>query len=719
MYRSGIELPKVAFSVINFDKIQVGSFFVGFNLDNSGKLSKMDHLGNITVIENGPFGTPNPQEIFVDANVGSDIDGDGSSIRPYQTIQHAVTFCTDPTKIYTLVLACANYTGADATIPGNVNIEGNGASIQFNLTLGSVGLVGSQIQPFYVTCGFQEFTFDLSPFSIALPTFDNCGIGKLIRTDTSVGAYLIRFSDGSCANFSIKGNVAFDNALFVGLGTVETGGVGFFKNTIIGISIDLEANSQAVLLSDVFVAPGGVLNALDPSVIINIDSTSASGFGGTIVGTTNINYLDNAESIKYTPTTPANWPTVPDTVQEGLDYLRSSGIIVSGTGTGSAQRCGNNNNASGNYSTTLGQCNTASACSSTVGGGECNLANSPYSTIGGGYLNTTASSYYSYNTISGGFCNFIQDDNSTIGGGTCNTAIGSNGTISGGYGNYVFGGASVGGGTSNCASGNLATIAGGQTNLAIGNCSTISGGKTNAANCNFSTISGGQCNLADREWSIIGGGFSNSAFNCYSTIGGGALNRACGIGSTVSGGYVNCAIAALSIVGGGCNNKSCGFLSTVSGGKGNTASALYSTVAGGCGNSAQGCNSFVGGGIKNTACLGSAVVGGASNSAQGCGSAVVGGLNNAAVACGSFIGGGCCNSVTTASCNSAILGGICNSTGEFKNSFIVGTCITSDRQCTTFVNNLSIVNVPNSDPGTFGAVWWDSANCSLRVSGCN
>lgn len=267
--------------------------------------------------------TPNPQEIYVDANVGDDTTGTGSVVAPYKTIQHALTFTTDPTKIYTLILACANYSGADSTIPGNVNIEGNGASIQFNLTLGSVGLVGSQIQPFYVTCGFQEFTFDLSPFSIALPTFDNCGIAKLIRTDTSVGAYIIRFSDGSCTDFSIKGNVAFDNTLFVGLGTVETGGVGFFKNTIIGIQIDLDAGSQAVLLSDVFVAPGGTLNALDPSAVVLIDSASASGFGGTIMGTTNINYLDNAQTIKYIPTTSSDWSTIPDTVQEGLDYLAS------------------------------------------------------------------------------------------------------------------------------------------------------------------------------------------------------------------------------------------------------------------------------------------------------------------------------------------------------------------------------------------------------------
>jgi hypothetical protein len=163
-----------------------------------------------------------------------------------------------------------------------------------------------------------------------LPTFDNCGINKLTRIDTTiVGAYVIRFSDGSCSDFSIKGNVAFDNALFVGTGTVETGGTAFIKNTIVGITIDLDASSQVVLLSSVFVAPTGILNALDPSAVVLIDSASASGFGGTIVGTTNINYLDNAQTIKYIPTTPTDWGVVPTSVQEGLDYLASVGTLTS------------------------------------------------------------------------------------------------------------------------------------------------------------------------------------------------------------------------------------------------------------------------------------------------------------------------------------------------------------------------------------------------------
>lgn len=276
--------------------------------------------------------TPNPQEIYVDANVGDDTTGTGSVAAPYKTIQYALTFCTDPTKSYSLILGNAVYTGANTTIPANVNIEGNGAELQFNLTLGSVGLAGTDQAPFYVTCRFQEFTFDLSPFLVCLPTFDNCSIDKLTRLDATVGPFLVRFSDGSCNDFSIVGNVAFDNTLFLSTGTVETGGSAFIKNTVVGITIDIDAGGTLVLLAGVFVGPTGILNALDPSAIINIDSSSASGFGGTIVGTTNINYLDNAQTIKYIPTTPANWSTVPDTVQEGLDYLASSVIFIYNSG---------------------------------------------------------------------------------------------------------------------------------------------------------------------------------------------------------------------------------------------------------------------------------------------------------------------------------------------------------------------------------------------------
>jgi hypothetical protein len=51
MYNTGIEIPKVSFSSLDYTEIEGGSYFIGFDLDNSGKLSKIDNAGNITVIE--------------------------------------------------------------------------------------------------------------------------------------------------------------------------------------------------------------------------------------------------------------------------------------------------------------------------------------------------------------------------------------------------------------------------------------------------------------------------------------------------------------------------------------------------------------------------------------------------------------------------------------------------------------------------------------------
>ena len=56
MYRSGVEIPKVSFSSLQYDRIPINSYFLGFNLDNAGKLSKLERNGTITPIEfNGNF----------------------------------------------------------------------------------------------------------------------------------------------------------------------------------------------------------------------------------------------------------------------------------------------------------------------------------------------------------------------------------------------------------------------------------------------------------------------------------------------------------------------------------------------------------------------------------------------------------------------------------------------------------------------------------------
>lgn len=157
-----------------------------------------------------------------------------------------------------------------------------------------------------------------------------------------------------------------------------------------------------------------------------------------------------------------------------------------------------------------------------------------------------------------------------------------------------------------------------------------------------STVRVGNSNTASGACSTVSGGANNAASGCYSTIGGGRLNTASGSNSTVGGG------------GGYYGHTASGNCSTIGGGDSNTASSIYSTVGGGKSNTASGACSIIGGGSNNTA--------GATYSA---------------------ILGGNLNTISSG-CNGAM---------------IVGSGITADRCNTTFVNNLSIKNIPTSALG--------------------
>jgi hypothetical protein len=198
----------------------------------------------------------------------------------------------------------------------------------------------------------------------------------------------------------------------------------------------------------------------------------------------------------------------------------------------------------------------------------------------------------------------------------------------------------------------IANLAGGIIAVGAGTCSTVRVDNNNTASGACSTVSGGKCNTASCDYSIVGGGFSNTASGFNSTIAGGINNITSGSSSTIGGGRGNTASGAYSTVGGGGSgyygHTASGDRSTVSGGAGNIASGNYSTVSGGNYNAANSTHSGILGGTQNTIPSG---------------------------------------------CNYAM---------------IVGSCITADRCNTTFVNNLSIVNIPTSSAGLpSGAVWSD------------
>ena len=108
----------------------------------------------------------------------------------------------------------------------------------------------------------------------------------------------------------------------------------------------------------------------------------------------------------------------------------------------------------------------------------------------------------------------------------------------------------------------------------------------------------------------------------------------------------------------------------------------------------SGSESTIGGGYKNTASGNCAFIGG--------------GKYNTASGNYSVIGGGCTN--TASGNDSAILGGRYNNTNNCNSAMIIGGYITADRVNATFVNNLSIMNIPTASAGLpSGSVWKNGA----------
>ena len=294
----------------------------------------------------------------------------------------------------------------------------------------------------------------------------------------------------------------------------------------------------------------------------------------------------------------------------------------------------------------------------------------------------------------------------------------ANGKIIGGINNTANGdNAAVVGGTGNIASGNMAFVGSGNGNTAS-NCAFVGGGDRNEASSPFAFVGGGQFNNAYGFRSAVAGGYCNEARGAYSFVGSGKFNKACSRSAVVDG-FCNTAFGSHSFVGGGRYNAACGSYSSVVGGCCNTASGNCSSVVGGRCNTACSYYSFVGGGINNTACaVQSGILGGRDNTASGNFSSVVGGSNNTASSHYSFVGGGRCNAasgncsfVGGGWCNAAsnsyssVVGGYCNTACAVQSgilggslntvlsahtcSFIIGSNLTSNAACTTFVNNLS------------------------------
>ena len=407
-----------------------------------------------------------------------------------------------------------------------------------------------------------------------------------------------------------------------------------------------------------------------------------------------------------------------------------SSIIEEGSGLNSSERINSGNTSSGAYSTALGLTNQSKGCASSVLGGGCNTAGGNYSSVLNGTANSTNSvngqifkflSQYSGILPDGEYLNVPPSSQTGIGTGALfNFGIRSNKIkiqVTNGGENYqlqdilTFNG-TIFGGTSP-SDDILITIT--EILDATSDYSTILNGRNNNTSACLSSVMNGKCNSASAIYSSVSNGYQNSASAIYSSVSNGYQNSAEGQYSSVSNGYSNSATAIYSSVSNGYRNTAdgqyscCGCIyggySSVSNGYQNRAGGQFSSVINGRQNSANNRFSSVSNGYNNNASGGySSVSNGCENSASGYSSSVNNGLQNNASGNFSTITNGRCN--TASGYASFIAGGLNNNTCSQCKSFIVGSDISADRECATFVNNLSIKDIPTSSAGLpSGAVW--------------
>lgn len=277
------------------------------------------------------FATPgNPQQIYVDAVSGSDTLGTGSVTAKFQTIEKALTVMLDPAAFYTMVLSPGTYGAGPLQIPGNVSISGQNAGI--NVPVEIVFASGFEGALSYSGVSINDLTMDLSPADIALCFFTQGGFG-IKRTDNTGGPHLVFVENASISSVDIAGSVVMYDVIFLGgPNIVRSGGQLLCSGNIIGTLFELEGTGVINMQSCVF--PGAIQGTTigpdTPTVFID---SSSYNLGGLITGCT-IELLDNAQTIKYAPTTPSDWDSpAPETVQEGLDRVAALLKVLNG-GTG-------------------------------------------------------------------------------------------------------------------------------------------------------------------------------------------------------------------------------------------------------------------------------------------------------------------------------------------------------------------------------------------------
>ena len=368
---------------------------------------------------------------------------------------------------------------------------------------------------------------------------------------------------------------------------------------------------------------------------------------------------------------------------------------------GNSINSGSNSNIAGGC---LNEISSAADCSSILGG-YANINSGSFSSIIGGKTNCVIGNY----AAAGGSGSIASGDYSFAYGGPETNPAGTLGTTS------AVGSHSVAFGFGTCASGSDA-FAMGHYNVAAGHGVQAIGYKAYAgiAGQNPDLHRGNTaigCQVTASGQSSLALGSQNTALGCRSAVLGGHLNCTTGILSTVAGGTLNTATSACSFIGGGDTNCVTGANAAIIAGEGNYACGRCSLTSGyenrnegnfttvmGQQNTASSAHNSTIIGTLNDICgnNNSTIIGAQISCINVTGetstySSILGGSSHKIIGTnGQFniIGGGCANRINNVY-SSSIVGGF-NNCVIHNNTHIIGSNLTTDKACYTFMNNLDV-----------------------------
>jgi hypothetical protein len=533
---------------------------------------------------------------------------------------------------------------------------------------------------------------------------------------------------GSLGSLNITGNVTASGTVsasaFVGDGSGLTGVGG--GGTVQGTdgTYDILAANEGATAGD---ARGE--NSVELQTIRQSSTFIASGDHSTIAGGKSNRACSNGATVAGGHYNYAN----------GICSFVGGGFGNCANGIDSIVGSGNNSKALGARASVLGGMNvTAEGYMSTAGGGRLNCSGRFAGVLGGCQNHSTGTA----SAILGGYGNTNDETESFIIGSNitateaCHTFVNNlnvaghvtaSGTVSAsafvGDGSGLTGlggggtaqsadltitptdeGGGIAGNTRGPRSIDLQTSRSLATHVASGTGSIVLSGKKSLASGKYSSVLGSYESCATANMATVVGGDTHVASGCRSFAAGGRLSTASGKYSVAIAGRRATATGCCSLAVGNAA-YSCGHWSVAIGGTVRTTSS-GSLVIG------NNLNDLTKGSTFN------AIVGGTGHSIPsngGCNNTVVGGRCTCMRGGFNSVLGGCRTTVCLNTSGSTSVGGYYNVLDSYK-SFVVGSNITTDRDCTTFVNNLSIMSLPTGSTGLpSGSVWKDNATNNLKI----